>query len=388
MYNVLTLNKIAKCGMDKLPAENYTYGDDIKNPDAIILRSFNMHEMELPESLTAVARAGAGVNNIPLDKCSEKGIVVFNTPGANANAVKELVIASLFLSSRKIIAGANWASTLADEGDNISKVVEKGKSAFAGPEIAGKKLGVIGLGAIGVKVANAASALDMEVMGYDPFLSVNAAWGLSRAIIKASSAKEIFETCDYITLHLPLNDSTKGMVGAETLASMKDGVRILNFARGGLVDTDALLAAIESGKVASYVTDFPDAKMIGNESIIAIPHLGASTPESEDNCAMMAAEELKEYLENGNIINSVNFPSCVLEREAKTRVCVLHKNIPNMLGQVSAFFAGKNINITNMLNKSKGENAYTIVETDEHPGADVVEALSAIDGIIKVRVID
>lgn len=374
--------------MDKLPSDNYTYGDDIKNPDAIILRSFNMHEMDLPDSLTAVARAGAGVNNIPLDKCSEKGIVVFNTPGANANAVKELVIASLFLSSRKIVAGINWASTLADEGDNITKVVEKGKSAFAGPEIAGKKLGVIGLGAIGVKVANAASALDMEVMGYDPFLSVNAAWGLSRAVLKASSAKEIFETCDYITLHLPLNDNTKGMVGAESLASMKDGVRILNFARGGLVDTDALLNAIESGKVASYVTDFPDAKMIGNESIIAIPHLGASTPESEDNCAMMAAEELKEYLENGNIINSVNFPSCVLEREAETRVCVLHKNIPNMLGQISAFFAGKNINIKNMLNKSKGENAYTVLETDEHPGADVVEALSAIDGIVKVRVLD
>lgn len=388
MYKVLTLNKIAKCGLEKLPADTYTCGDDIKDPDAIILRSFSMHDMELPASLKAIARAGAGVNNIPLDKCSEKGIVVFNTPGANANAVKELVIASLLLSSRKIVDGINWVTTLTDEGENLPKVVEKGKSNFAGPEIHGKKLGVIGLGAIGVLVCNAAYGLGMEVMGYDPYISVDAAWGLSRAVKKATSLKEIFETCDYITLHVPLNTETKGMIGEEAFEGMKDGMRIMNFSRGGLVDTDALLKAIDSGKVASYVTDFADEKMLGNKSILMIPHLGASTPESEDNCAVMAASEIKEYLENGNIINSVNFPNCSMEKATPTRVCVTHKNIPNMLGQMSSFFASKNINISNMLNKSKGDNAYTILDVDEHPGDNVIEAFTAIDGILGVRIID
>ena len=308
MYNIKTLNKISNIDMDRFN-ENYKWGDDIENPDAIMLRSFNMHDMEIPKSVKAIARAGAGVNNIPLDKCSEQGIVVFNTPGANANAVKELVIAGILLSSRKIVEGINWAGTLTEEGDNIGKVVEKGKSQFVGPEIKGKKLGVIGLGAIGVLVCNSAYALGMDVIGYDPYISVDAAWSLSRAVHKAASLKEIFEQCDYITIHVPLNDDTKNTINAQTIAEMKDGVRILNFARGGLVNSADILAALESGKVAKYVTDFPDADMINKENIIAIPHLGASTPESEDNCAVMAADEIKDYLENGNIVNSVNFPN-------------------------------------------------------------------------------
>ena len=387
MYKILTLNKIANCGMEQLDENKYIWGDDIQNPDAIILRSFAMHDMELPKSLKAVARAGAGVNNIPIEKCSKAGIVVFNTPGANANAVKEMVIASLFLSSRKIIDGIAWAQTLAGEGDNISKVVEKGKSAFGGPEISGKKLGVIGLGAIGVMVANAANSLGMEVIGFDPYISVDAAWGLSRAVKKATGLKEIYETCDYITLHVPLNAETKGMVGAEAFESIKDGVRIMNFSRGELVDTKSIIEAISNGKVACYVTDFPTAEMIGVPSVIAIPHLGASTPESEDNCAVMAAQELREFLENGNIINSVNYPNCTLERDANIRICVMHRNIPNMLGQISSLFASKNVNISNMLNKSRGDYAYTIVDVDEDPGVDAIDGTSAIEGVLGVRII-
>ena len=293
MYNIKTLNKISNIGMDRFN-DNYKWGDDIENPDAIMLRSFNMHDMDIPKSVRAIARAGAGVNNIPLDKCSEQGIAVFNTPGANANAVKELVIAGILLSSRKIVEGINWASTLGGEAE-IGKVVEKGKSQFVGPEIMGKKLGVIGLGAIGVLVCNSAHALGMDVIGYDPYISVDAAWSLSRAVHKASSLKEIFEQCDYITIHVPLNDSTRDTINAETIAEMKDGVRILNFARGELVNSADILAALESGKVAKYITDFPSADMINKENVVAIPHLGASTPESEDNCAVMAANELIVY---------------------------------------------------------------------------------------------
>lgn len=381
MYNIKTLNKISKIGMDRFN-DNYKWGDDIENPDAIMLRSFNMHDMDIPKSVKAIARAGAGVNNIPIDKCSEQGIVVFNTPGANANAVKELVIAGILLSSRKIVEAIDWANTLTDEGDNIGKVVEKGKSQFVGPEIIGKKLGVIGLGAIGVMVCNAAHALGMDVIGYDPYISIDAAWSLSRAVHKASSIKEIYEQCDYITIHVPLNDDTKNTINAETIAEMKDGVRILNFARGGLVNSKDILKAIESGKVAKYVTDFPDKDMINKENVIAIPHLGASTPESEDNCAVMAANELIDYLENGNIVNSVNMPKCVMERSTDVRICIVHKNIPNMIGQISKYFADKNVNIENMINKSRGEYAYTIVDVD-HELQETID----FEGVLSVRII-
>ena len=379
MFNIKTLNKISPIGMAKFN-ENYNCGDDVENPDAIILRSFNMHDMEIPKTVKAIARAGAGVNNIPIDKCSEKGIVVFNTPGANANAVKELVIAGLLISSRKITEGIAWANTLTED---VAKSVEKGKSQFVGPEIMGKKLGVIGLGAIGVMVSNAAHALGMDVIGYDPYISVDAAWGLSRAIHKASNVKEIFEQCDYITIHVPLNDETKNIINEETIAEMKDGVRILNFARGGLVNSDAIIKAVESGKVAKYVTDFPDENMIGKENIIAIPHLGASTPESEDNCAVMAAGELIDYLENGNITNSVNFPKCTMERSGGVRICIFHKNIPNMIGQISKYFAEKNVNIENLINKGRGDYAYTMLDVDHDMGNDTID----FDGIISIRII-
>ena len=379
MFNIQTLNKISPIGMERFGAD-YNCGDNVENPDAIMLRSFNMHDMEIPSSVKAIARAGAGVNNIPIDKCSEKGIAVFNTPGANANAVKELVIAGILLSSRKIVEGVNWASTLTED---IAKAVEKGKSQFIGPEVTGKKIGVIGLGAIGVMVCNAAHALDMEVIGYDPYISVDAAWHLSRAIHKASSLKEIFEQCDYITIHVPLNDETKDTINKETIAQMKDGVRILNFARGGLVNTEAILEAVASGKVAKYVTDFPDEDMINKENIIAIPHLGASTPESEDNCAVMAAKELISYLETGNVVNSVNFPRCVMERSTDVRICIFHKNVPNMIGQISKHFAEMNINIENMINKGRGDYAYTMIDVDHEVNPEEIK----IDGILSIRVI-
>ncbi len=381
MYKIQTLNKISNIGMSRFN-DSYAWGDEIANPDAIILRSFNMHDMEIPESVKAIARAGAGVNNIPIEKCSEKGIVVFNTPGANANAVKELVIAGILLSSRKIVESIDWANTLTDEGDNIGKVVEKGKSQFVGPEITGKKLGVIGLGAIGVMVCNAAHTLGMDVIGYDPYISIDAAWSLSRAIHKASSVKEIFEQCDYITIHVPLNDDTKDTINAKTIAQMKDGVRILNFARGGLVNSKDILDAIESGKVAKYVTDFPDKDMINKENVIAIPHLGASTPESEDNCAVMAANELINFLENGNIVNSVNMPRCVMDRSTDVRICLVHKNIPNMISQISKYFSDRNVNIENMINKSRGEYAYTMVDVDH----ELKEEIN-FEGLLSVRVI-
>lgn len=379
MYKIKTLNKISKIGMDRFGAD-YKCGDDVENPDAIMLRSFNMHDMEIPSNVKAIARAGAGVNNIPIEKCTEKGIAVFNTPGANANAVKELVIAGLLISSRKIVEGINWAASLTED---VAKSVEKGKSQFVGPEILGKKLGVIGLGAIGVMVCNAAHALGMDVIGYDPYISVDAAWGLSRKIHKAASVKEIFEQCDYITIHVPLNDETKDTISDETIAEMKDGVRILNFARGGLVNSDAIIKAVESGKVAKYITDFPDENMLNKENIIAIPHLGASTPESEDNCAVMAAKELIDYLENGNVVNSVNFPKCSMERSTNVRICIFHKNVPNMIGQISKYFAEKNVNIENMINKSRGNYAYTMVDVDHEPAENDIN----FDGIIWVRII-
>ena len=385
MFKIKTLNKISQKGLKRISPESYIYADDIENPDAVLVRSASMHDAVMGDNLLAIARAGAGVNNIPVETCGEKGIVVFNTPGANANAVKELVLAGLFLSSRKIVAGIEWARTLKG-GDDVKKAVEKGKGAFAGPEIIGKKLGVIGLGAIGANVANCAVALGMEVYGYDPFMSVDTAWHLSSSIKHALDIKEIFAECDYITLHVPLNDSTRNTVCADTLAVMKDGVRILNFARGELVNSADIISALESGKVASYVTDFPSDELLGVDGIIAIPHLGASTPESEDNCARMAVRQLKDYLENGNIVNSVNLPSVSALRSSACRICLIHRNIPNMLTQISGIVSAENVNIDNMLNKSRGELAYTMIDVPA-AGDSVIEKLTGIDGMIKVRVI-
>lgn len=386
MFNILTLNKIAECGLEQLDSEKYNVTDNTEaNVDGIILRSFQMHDMELPENLKAIARAGAGTNNIPIDKCSEKGIVVFNTPGANANAVKELVIAGLMLASRKITAGVAWANTLT--GDDVAKQVEKGKSNFAGQEVQGKTLGVIGLGAIGVQVANTARHLGMNVIGYDPYLSVDAAWRLSSHIKKAKTIEQIYENADYITIHIPLTPDTKGMINKDTLALMKDGVRVLNFARGELVNNDDIKAALKSGKVASYVVDFPAADTVNQEGIIAIPHLGASTVESEDNCAVMAAQEIADFLENGNILNSVNFPSCELPLGGKGRVTATHKNIPNMIAQFTTAFSEINVNIADLINKSKKDYAYTIINTDAEITPELIEKIKSIDGVLKVRVI-
>ena len=383
MFNILTLNKIAKCGLDQLN-DNYKITDDANvDADGIILRSFKMHDMELPESLKAVARAGAGTNNIPIDKCSEKGIVVFNTPGANANAVKELVIAGMLLASRDVIGGVAWANTLT--GDDVDKQVEKGKSNFAGCEIQGKTLGIIGLGAIGILVANAAYALGMEVIGYDPYLSVDSALKLSRHVKKANSPEEVYAAADYITIHVPLMDSTRNTINAETIAQMKDGVIILNFARGGLVNNADIKKALADGKVAKYVVDFADSETVNQPGIINIPHLGASTAESEDNCAVMAAQELADYLENGNILNSVNFPNCSLPEDNVGRIAIAHKNIPNVIAKFTE--ALSSVNISDMINKSKGELAYTIINTDHAIPAEAIEKLNQIDAVIRVRVI-
>lgn len=383
MFNILTLNKIAKCGLDQLN-DNYKITDDANvDADGIILRSFKMHDMELPESLKAVARAGAGTNNIPIDKCSEKGIVVFNTPGANANAVKELVIAGMLLASRDVIGGVAWVNTLT--GDDVDKQVEKGKSNFAGCEIKGKTLGIIGLGAIGILVANAAYALGMEVIGYDPYLSVDSALKLSRHVKKANSSEEVYAAADYITIHVPLMDSTRNTINAETIAQMKDGVIILNFARGGLVNNADIKKALADGKVAKYVVDFADSETVNQPGIINIPHLGASTAESEDNCAVMAAQELADYLENGNILNSVNFPNCSLPEDNVGRIAIAHKNIPNVIAKFTE--ALSSVNISDMINKSKGELAYTIINTDHAIPAEAIEKLNQIDAVIRVRVI-
>ncbi len=385
MYNVLTLNKIAACGLEKL-GENYNISDNCENPDGIILRSFSMHEMELPKSLKCVARAGAGVNNIPIDKCTEQGIVVFNTPGANANAVKELVILGLLISSRKVVSGIEWAKTLQGKGAEVAKMVEKGKGSYVGPEIAGKTLGVVGLGAIGAMVARAAIELGMNVVGYDPFLTVDSAWKLSSSVRHAKSIDEIYEKSDYITLHIPATDETTGMLNSETFAKMKTGVRILNFARGTLVNDAHMAAALEEGKVACYVTDFPNDAVLSMENVVAIPHLGASTPESEDNCAVMAAKELKDYLENGNIKNSVNFPNCEMPRCGE-RIVVIHKNIPSMLANLSKIVSDSGINISNMLNKSKKENAYTMIDLEGTADSSIIDTISAVDGVYSARLI-
>lgn len=384
MFNILTLNKISNVGTSRL-GENYTYGDDVKNPDAVLVRSAAMHDMEFESNLLAIARAGAGTNNIPKDKCSEQGIVVFNTPGANANAVKELIVAAMLLSSRKITEGIEWAKTLKGNGDAVGKMVEKGKSQFVGPEIKGKTLGVVGLGAIGILVANCAVSLGMNVIGYDPFMSVTNALKLDPAVKLMKNNEEVMTNCDYLTIHVPLTDDTKNLVNEDVIAKMKDGVRIMNFSRDGLVNAEALLAGIKSGKVAKYVTDFATDDILGEENVICMPHLGASTPESEENCAVMACDQVKEYLENGNIINSVNYPAISLARssEGDTRFCVMHKNVPELLKKVLTEISG---NVENMLSKSRGDYAYTIIDV---AGADKADAdkIASVDGVIRVRAI-
>lgn len=381
MYNIQTLNKISEKGLSLL-TKGYTIDDSQAEPDGIIVRSAKMHDMEFGNSLKAIARAGAGVNNIPIEECTEKGIVVFNTPGANANAVKELVVAGLLLSSRKIIDGVNWAQTLTE---NVAKEVEAGKSKFEGPELSGKVLGVVGLGAIGVMVANVAHSLGMEVIGYDPYISVQAAWGLSRHIHHAHSLDEVITTSDYITIHVPLLDDTKEMFNKELFDKVKPGLRLLNFSRSGLVSNEDVKAAIADGKVASYVTDFPTDDMIGVENVITIPHLGASTPESEENCAVMAATQMKDYLENGNIVNSVNLPHCEMGWNTNWRLTFIHKNVPNMVGQITSILASAGINIVDMMNKSRDVWAYTMIDVSADVNGEILPKLEAIDGIIKVR---
>lgn len=386
MYNILTLNKISETGLCHFSNE-YTCTTDMTSPDAILVRSASMHDMELDANTLAIARAGAGVNNIPIDKCSEQGIVVFNTPGANANAVKELVLTGLFLSSRKVIPAIEWAKTLKGNGDTVPKDVEKGKGAFAGPEIKGKTLGVIGLGAIGILVANAAAALGMSVIGYDPYLSVAQSITLNHHVKLTDNLNTIYTESDYITLHLPLNDATRGLINADTIATMKDEVRILNFARGELVDTESILTALENGKVASYVTDFPNDAVIGATGVIAIPHLGASTPESEDNCAVMAVEQVANFLENGSIVNSVNYPAVELGVCDKHRLTIMHKNISGIVSKITSGLANEDVNIDNMINKSKGEYAYTVIDSDTEASPEAINALKKINGIIRIRVI-
>lgn len=387
MYKILTLNKISKAGTG-LFGEAFICTDGCENPDAIMVRSASLHEMELPESLRAIARAGAGVNNIPIDKCSEKGIVVFNTPGANANAVKELVIAGLLLSSRKIYQGIGWTQTLKGKGDEVGKLVEKNKNQFVGPEIKGKTLGVVGLGAIGVLVANAAMSLGMNVVGIDPFISVDAALKLSRSVKLAKSLKEVFECSDYITLHVPLNNETRNFINADAISTMKDGVRILNFARAELVNDTDIINSLSAEKVACYVTDFPNDPLIGVEGVITIPHLGASTPESEENCAEMAARELIEFFKNGSIINSVNFPSIEVNRAGDVLVCVIHRNIPAVLSKISSTVSAEGANIENMDSKSKKEYAYTVLDVTGSVSEESVNTIRAIEGVIRAWTIE
>ena len=384
MKKIHCLNPIAECGTKLFP-EDYVFTDQAAEADALLVRSASMHEMELPENLLAVGRAGAGVNNIPLDECAQQGIVVFNTPGANANGVKELVLAGLFLASRDIAGGLAWCKENAAD-PQIAKTTEKSKKAFAGCEIKGKKLGVIGLGAIGAEVANAATHLGMEVYGYDPYLSVNAAWRLSRNVKHITNADTIFRECDYITVHVPLLESTKGMIDKEKLDMMKDGVVILNFARDILVNDDDMAEAVAAGRVARYVSDFPNPKVANMDRVILMPHLGASTKESEDNCAVMAVQELTDYLENGNIRNSVNYPSCDMGVcQTESRVAVLHKNITNMIGQITAILAAQGANITDMTNKSRDRFAYTLVDLEHSLEEATIERLKTIEGVLRVR---
>ena len=385
-YQIKLMNKIAPEGTGVFPAANYDVSEDIAQPDGIMVRSASLHEMNFEDNLLAIARAGAGVNNIPVELCSKKGIVVFNSPGANANAVKELTIAALFLASRDISGGIAWAKSLAGDSE-CAKLVEKGKSRFEGPEIQGKTLGVVGLGAIGVMVANVAHDLGMDVYGYDPYLSVDAAWHLSRKIRRAESIDEICAVSDYITIHVPLNPATKGSFNSELFAKMKDGVRILNLARGEIVNYDDLGAALLSGKIAKYVTDFPSPEVLDMTNTVAIPHLGASTPESEVNCALMAARELKDYIEYGVIKNSVNLPNVEPLPDCAVRICIIHENVPNMISHITSILGGEKVNIEHLTNQSKKDMAYTVIDTDSAVPDGLVDKIAAVEGVIRVRTI-
>ena len=388
MYRIQTLNKVSKIGIELFSRDSYEVASEIVNPDAILVRSANMLDMQIPESVKAVARAGAGVNNVPIDRCSASGVVVFNTPGANANGVKELVLAGLLLSSRKIVPGVLWAKGLAGQAD-VPSLIEKGKSQFGGPEIKGKSLGVVGLGAIGVMVANDALGLGMQVTGYDPFISVEAAWGLSRNVKRARSLESLLAESDYVTLHVPLNGDPKGLINRERFALMKKGARLLNLARGPLVDNEALHAALSAGIVSTYVTDFPDDDVLKLDNVISFPHLGASTPEAEDNCAVMAVNQLRAFLELGNIRNSVNFPDCELDMfGAAKRIVIANRNIPNMVGQISTILAGEIINISDMINRHKRDYAYNIMDVEGEVRPNLIDRLRGIDGVLMVRVID
>lgn len=387
MYTIQTLNAISPVIYNHLPQDSYTVAKETAAPDAIIVRSASMLDMELPASLQSIARAGAGYNNIPVDKCTEAGICVFNTPGANANAVKELTLAGLLLASRDIIGGVEWIKELKPGETSVAKQVEKGKSQFVGPEIQGKTLAVMGLGAIGVLVANAAATLGMKVIGYDPFISVENAWALSTTIQRATSLDAMLAEADYVTVHIPLSDKTRNMIDEQVLAKMKPSAALLNFSRAELCDTAAVLAALQAGRLRKYVIDFPTEAVIGQPGVIALPHLGASTPESEDNCADMAALQTRDYLETGSIRNSVNLPACELEPAEKHRITVIHKNIPNMIAQITAQLAGANVNIEHLVNKSRKDVAYTVVDSLDDLPADIVETLSAVEGIIRVRVV-
>ncbi|MEI8199034.1 MAG: 3-phosphoglycerate dehydrogenase family protein [Eubacteriales bacterium] len=387
MFKIKTLNKIASVGTKNFDKSAYEVGNNVENPDAILVRSANMLDMELPKSLKAIARAGAGVNNIPIDACSQRGIIVFNTPGANANAVKELAIASLLLTSRNIVGGVNWAKGLPLDAD-IAKEIEKGKSAFAGPELYGKTLGIFGLGAIGAMVANTAIELGMSVYGNDPYLTVEAAWLLSHSVKRAKEAKTIYENCDYIALHVPSTPETKGFINAQAIASMKNGVRIINLSRGDLVNNEDMAKALESGKVACYLTDFPSAEVMKMKNVITIPHLGASTPESEDNCAVMAVNELIDFLENGNIKNSVNFPDVINPKGGDESVCVIHRNVPTMLAQISSAISGAGLNIENLSSRSKKEMGYSVFEITGKCPDSIIEKLLSVEGIIRVNIVN
>ncbi len=387
MYQIQTFNKIDSTGIHRFSLDSYEVASEFSNPDAILVRSASLHNITFNPRLKAIARAGAGVNNIPIDKCTDKGIVVFNTPGANANAVKELVLTSLFLSSRKIYQGITWTKSLAGTKEDVSKLVEKEKSSFGGPEIFGKTLGVIGLGAIGMLVANAAESLGMRVVGYDPYISVDAAWQLSKYVEKAKSLEALLSESDYISLHVPLLDSTREFINKNKFNQMKDGVRLMNFARGGLVHKGDLFDALDSEKVSCFVTDFPDNDLVSHEKVIPVPHLGASTPESETNCAVMAVDQIKDYLENGNIRNSVNFPAADMPRNGGARLVIANKNIPRMVGQITSVLADQSINIADMLNKHRDDLAYNIIDLDDDISDAQIEKIKTIEGIIMVRLI-
>ena len=388
MYQIKTLNKIAPVGLDRLDAARYQVGEEIVQEDGILVRSANLLDYQFPESLQAISRAGVGVNNIPIDRCSEAGIAVFNTPGANANAVKELVLCAMLMGSRDVDGSICWVRQQVESGVDVTTVVEKGKSAFVGPELYRKTLGVIGLGAIGALVANMAISLGMDVYGYDPFLSVNNALRLDRHIHVVQDINELYKKSDYITIHIHFTDKTRGMINAEAISRMKSGVRFINLARGEIVDDEAMLSALDTGRVAAYITDFPTNKLVRAHHVVAMPHLGASTPESEQNCAIMAADELKDYLENGNIHNSVNLPETYMDRSGVMRMCIIHKNVPAMLANITTLLSKDGVNVENLSNKSKGDYAYTMVDLGHKVGEDVIEDVRKLANVIRVRVID